>query len=295
MFEVSATSALVLLWTDHSIYNSQSAQAFLSNVSLDAGKGLRDDLSLAIKGAALSGLGQDESVQSWRENFVQNLDQEVTYRKYAVKTFCAEFLSSAPDAQVIFLGAGLDPKSLDVAETFPQSTVFDVDRDNVELKANITKSIGGPKNLSFCKGDVAASQELADSLSQHGWDAEKPTLIVAEGISYYVQKASFKKTLKKLKTAKGGLILEYSLPNEAIELPIVAALAKEFFQRIQDLLQFPVPLCRYNEEEAMGLAQGLNGSLVRTVCAREMEREKTGSNTSYQNYDGFVRVSFIRF
>ena len=295
MFEVSATSALVLLWTDHSIYESPSAQAFLRKVSLNAGKDLCDSLSLAIKEIASKNPELDEDMRLPVEDFANNLDQEVTYRKYAVKQFCTEFLSSAPDAQVIFLGAGLDPKSLDIAEEFPQSKVFDVDRDNMDIKAEITKNIGGPTNLLFCKGDVTAPDKLAATLSRRGWNAHKTTLLVAEGISYYVQKIPFKKTLEKLKTAGGGFIFEYTLPDEDIAPPIVAVVAKEFFQQLQHLIQFPTPLNRYKTKEVANLAKNLGGDLLRTVSPKDMERERTRTNERYQHYDGFIRISFIRF
>ena len=269
MYKVSATSALVLLWTDQSIYDSPSAQKFFGKISLDAGEPLRKELEMKDL----------------------HFYEEVTNRKYGVKKLCANFLTKNSHGQVIFLGSGLDPKSIDIAENFPDSHVFDVDTDNMDVKESITKQIGGPKNITFCKANIGQIEEMQMILKKQKWNKDKTTLIVAEGISYYVSKSIFKKSIESLKTSNGGMVLEYSIPHEDGSKSGHIL----FFDKLQQLLGSAEPLCLYNVQEVNVLAQDLGGRLVVTMDQTMLEKERTKKNIFYNTYSGFIRVSFIQF
>ncbi len=273
MFALSSTSALVLLWTQESIYESSSAKKFLRNVQLEAGQPLREELD-----------------KIWG-----HIDEEVTNRKFGVKKFCAEFLALSPDTQVIFLGAGLDPKSLDIAELFPRTLVFDVDMDNMDLKEEITKSIDGPQNIKFCQANIADAEKLTEALLNKGWNNKKTTLIVAEGITYYIDKESFKNAFSKLKTSNGGVVLEYSIPNNDIKTSERKDLYNTFFNTLQNKLGLPFPLVRYNLEEVYSLATMLGGKVTDTLNQQELEKERTGESNYYASDSGAVHVSFIQY
>ena len=122
---------------------------------------------------------------------IPSIESEITNRKYGVKKFCDQFLSSCDDAQVVFLGSGIDPKSIDIAELYPNTSVFDVDMDNMQAKADINKKIAGPSNIAFCQADVSNAEEVLSALSRHSYSKDRPTLVVAEGITYYVSKELF--------------------------------------------------------------------------------------------------------
>ena len=168
MFDIPATSAFVLQFTRESAYASASARKFLASVDLTSGEALKNAFEV-----------------EWDVVY-----EEVANRKFGVQMQCREFLSAMPDAQVILLGGGLDPLSIDLAGSFPSSTVFDVDLANMDVKQQINASIQGP-SVRFCTANLADADSLAQVLRQRGWDVEKPTLLVAEGITYYVPKHVF--------------------------------------------------------------------------------------------------------
>jgi len=273
MYALSSTSALILLWTHDTIYESTSARRFLESVDLNAGAPLRARL----------------------DTIWDHIDEEITNRKFGVKKFSADFLASCPDAQVVFVGAGLDPKSLDVAELFPRSSVFDVDMENMELKKEIVKSIGGPENIRFCQANIADAGQLSSALREKGWDSRKTTLAVAEGISYYVGKEPFRNSLAALKGTDGGLVLEYCVPDEDIENPERRGLYTAFFTSLQAGLGLPESLTRYRVDEVSSLAAALGGRVVETLNQRELERARTGENGYYDIDPGGVRVSLVRY
>jgi len=273
MYPVSSTSALILLCTQESIYEGAAAKNFLKKVQLDSGQPLFQRLSEILPYA----------------------DQEVTNRKFAVKKFANNFLASHPNSQVIFLAAGLDPKSLDVAEHFPQTSVFDVDMENMDVKAAINKEINGPQNVKFCQADITQTGQLLSALRQQGFNSQKTTLVVAEGITYYVSKDSFKNSVSKLVSSPGGLILEYSIPNEGIKNLERRTAYCQLFDGLQESLKMPHPLVRYSIEEVDTLASALGGQVETNLNQAQLEKERTGENQWFDQNEGAVHVSFISF
>ena len=272
LHKVPATSCLVLLLADESTYAGKTARGVFSAVDLSAGQPMVD----------LLGDGVDRAME------------EVRNRKYAVSRFCREYLSEKPDAQVIVLGSGLDPLSIDIAECYPDATVIDVDMANLDIKQKINDSLGGPE-LRFCVANLADVPSLVSALQAAGWDPQLPTLLVAEGISYYIPKPVFLQTLKALRTAGGALVLEYSMPEEEITDEEALQISSDFYGKLWQLLEMPFQLQRYGTKDAASVARELGGELVQTLTSHEMELGRTGKSEHAPNpTDGVIRVSFIR-
>ena len=276
MKQVSETSDLVLFAADLAIYKTDSARKFSEKLNL---KDIRSTLEENL-GAELLDL----------------LFEEINNRKVGVKRLCTEHLTATPHSQVVFLGAGLDPKSLDVAESFPHATVFDVDMDHMVQKEKMTKEVNGPKNIFFCLADVRDVKALRSSLEKAGWDGQKETLIVAEGICYYISKALFKEVLFGLRAPGGGLIWEYAIPNDDIVPLDKQEKAKHIFNFLQDSLSWPTPLERFRESEARAWADELGGTSFVTLDAIQLEKYRKGRNEHYSNsFRGILRVSYLKF
>ncbi len=272
LHKVPATSCLVLLLADESTYSGKTARGLFSAVDLSAGRPLVDLLGDAL----------DRAVE------------EVGNRKYAVRRFCQTYLSERPDAQVIVLGSGLDPLSIDIAECYPDATVIDVDMANLDIKQAINESLGGPE-LRFCVANLANVSTLVPALKAAGWDPGSATLVVAEGISYYLPKPVFLQTLKALRTVGGALVLEYSLPTDEITEEEALQISDEFYGKLAQLLEMPFQLQRYSTGEAESVARELGGELVQTLTSHEMEIGRTGkAETAVNPTDGVIRVSLIR-
>ena len=275
MYSISSTSALILLWTDKCVDETPLARKFLECISLDAAVPLSQAFA----------------------PFLKDVKAEVINRKFGIKKSYNDFLTSSPDSQVVVLGAGLDPKSLEVAEKFSSTLVFDVDMENMELKEEITKSIKGPKNIKFCKANLGDSHELMSSLEESGWDRNKTTFIIAEGISYYVSKELFKRALLKLRHPKGGLVVEYTVPDEEVFPIEMRPLVKGVFDTLQEKLGLPNPVERYGIKEIKDLADGLEGRVIWTFNQKQLEKERQGQGNTFhlREKSGYIHVSFIRF
>ena len=273
MFEVPATSAFVLLFTNESAYGADSAKRFLASVDLHAGEPL---------------LAPFEEI--WDTGV-----EEVGNRKFAVRTHSLEFLRQHPDAQVILMAGGLDPLSLDLAETFPEATVFDVDMANMDVKQQITEAVSGPA-IRFVTANLADVGTLTDVLEANGWNPAEPTLLVAEGITYYIPKAVFRQTLAALRTPGGTLVLEYAIPDEDVRDPERESTYKDFFANFATLLGLPFAMQRYSRSDVAELAAFLGGKVTRTITQSVAERLRTGANVSYTHAEaGVIQVAAVSF
>jgi len=115
--KISATSALVLNWTDPHIWKTGKARNYFNELDLSEGDELFEQFSE-------------------RENYMHL--QSVSNRKYFIRKKCVEFLSLYqkcveflslyPQGQILFFAAGISPMSVEVAELFPESLIFDIDK-----------------------------------------------------------------------------------------------------------------------------------------------------------------------
>ena len=104
MYQVATTSNLVLLFSEKSIYKSSSANKFFENLDLSNSRAFAEDFLKISDGL--------------------ELHEQMHNRKYGIKKISFEFLSQHPNSQVIILGGGLDPFSLELAEMHPQATIL---------------------------------------------------------------------------------------------------------------------------------------------------------------------------
>ncbi len=273
MLKVPATSCLVLLLSDESAYEGSTAKRLFTAVDLSEGQPM------------VELLGED-----W-----ERAVEEVMNRKFGVRHLCHQYLAEYPDAQVLVLGGGLDPFSIDIAECYPATTVFDVDMANLDIKQQINDSLGGP-DVRFCIADLADVESVVAVLEAQGWDAGTPTLLIAEGISYYVPKPVFITTLRALRTSSGALVFEHSLPSEELTEQDAREISDRFYGQLQDLLEMPFPLQRYGAADMVHLSVRLGGRLTQTLSSHDLELGRTGEAAfSVNPGDGVIRVSMIRF
>lgn len=176
---ISATSALVLNWTDPETWQTHQAADYMRKLDLADGQPLLD-------------------LFSEEENFMHT--QTISGRKYFMKSKVFAFLDQLQQqgrkGQVLILAAGIAPMSVEVAARFPSSMVFDVDKYNIREKQNL---IGGqPGNIRFCECDITNPAELDKALAREGFRAGEPTIAILEGIIYYLSPADLGNLLNYL-------------------------------------------------------------------------------------------------
>jgi O-methyltransferase involved in polyketide biosynthesis len=190
---ISATSALVLNWTSKDIWETENAQDYFESLNLSEGNSLLNRFSEL-------------------EKYMHT--QSVTNRKYFVRKTIIEFLEGKEEGQVIILAAGIAPLSVEIATLFPGSVLFDVDKYSMPDKKNHLKNIC--HNIKFIEADITDIDFLKTVLIKNGWNPGKHSILVMEGITYYLLENDLKNIFRFFADNNASLVADFELKPEYI-------------------------------------------------------------------------------
>jgi O-methyltransferase involved in polyketide biosynthesis len=190
---ISATSALVLNWTSKDIWKSKNAREYFESLDLNEGE------SLLIK-------------FSDQEKYMHT--QSVTNRKYFVRKHIVEFLKENKKGQVIILAAGIAPLSVEIASLFPESIVFDIDKYSMPDKEKHLNNTC--PNIKFIEADITDIEFLKRAMIKNGWNPDKPSILVMEGITYYLLENDLKNILSFFAGNQARLVADFGLKPECV-------------------------------------------------------------------------------
>lgn len=259
---ISDTSACVLLLEGGRAHGSPQSVRFRAMLDLSSGRRLADECSSA-----------------W-----PHYGKVVAYRKRKVLRLARE-AARAGAAQVAVFGAGLDALSVELASG--GARVFDVDVANMEEKAALLRGLDLPGEVSCVTADVADSDSVESALVAAGWDGSADSLLVFEGISYYVEPDALWETARRL-CGRGRVIMEYFLPPSEFD-PGMAGIASHPFDVISR--DAGLPIRRYTRAQVAGRAARMGGSVLSADGLHEMEREcDPGAGVFRSPRSGWIEV-----
>jgi len=117
-------------------------------------------------------------------------------------------------SQIVILGAGFDTRAHRFSELLKDTAVIEIDHPATQdyKKRRVEEALGGaPANLTCAAVDFA-HEGLADALHRLGFQRDRKTYFIAEGLSMYVPEGGMKATLRAIanEAAPGStLLLEY--------------------------------------------------------------------------------------
>ena len=173
---LSPTSALVLRWTKGLCYTTFHSKKYLELLDYSASDDLFNKLN-----------------KVWK-----HYGEVVINRKYSIWELIKSGLKENEISQVVILAAGLAPLSLELKINYPELKIFDIDYDLMEIKDQLYNEILPDNNVNFIKCDISKTELLFSKLVDFGWDSEKQSIIIYEGISYYLPKETSKEIFNKL-------------------------------------------------------------------------------------------------
>jgi methyltransferase (TIGR00027 family) len=133
-------------------------------------------------------------------------------------------------SQAVILGAGLDSRAYRFSGSLRGVRVFEVDfPPSQEYKKKRVREIFGmlPSNVTYVPIDFA-KEDLAAVLERAGYDPRKKTVVVWEGVSFYIPESAVTATLRFVasKAAPGSrIVFDYFLES-ALTSPFLVALNK---------------------------------------------------------------------
>jgi methyltransferase (TIGR00027 family) len=122
-------------------------------------------------------------------------------------------------SQIVLLGAGLDARALrlDILQSGEHS-VFEVDYPEIiTYKERVLPSEDSPVPLVRLSADIS-SENLIHCLCEKGYNKERPTLWILEGIAYYLEKRVIRSILLNLahtSTAESRVFADVCVPGLA--------------------------------------------------------------------------------
>ncbi|MGH9832229.1 MAG: class I SAM-dependent methyltransferase [Blastocatellia bacterium] len=123
-------------------------------------------------------------------------------------------MAAAGLEQIVLLGAGFDTMSPRIKESLRNVKIFEVDDPATQVvKREVIGRIGAPENLRFVAVDFE-QDDFAEKLRQAGFGAERRSLIVWMGVTYYLTAQAMARALSQIATPGAAgmrLIFDYML------------------------------------------------------------------------------------
>ena len=265
------TAALVMLWA-LSLYNEEPVLRFVRQLDVSSGYPLYNKC---------------DAVCNWYSQVILN-------RKSFVRHLIEQkLLTTKWQYQLVFLAAGMSPLSIEILSTYSQKVhrIFEVDISGVEDKRRLYYKLF-PKfrdKLKCINADIATTNilDILDS-PDFGYRRDLPSIVLMEGISYYLSRQELKNILASFTVERGSIfIIEYLIPYQYV-CQARRPIPKKVFKIIQEDCGLG-EITSYTKDELRSLLRENGGDLIASYCMRDMELTRTGANTYFKkSSDGWI-------
>lgn len=270
-----ATSLLVMSWVGMDFYRSKSASAVVKSLDMKAG---------------------DEIAERFKPIWA-HFDQAMQNRKYAILQCIKRIAEDDTHRfQVINLGSGIDPLSLEIVEMHDTLTAFDVDYDAelLSCKSDLVSKLAADLSIEFIRADVANKEELRSALIDGGWNPNEVTVVVAEGLSYYLGRDDFWNSLQLFKSNEDNnnyLVFDFYKREENIDSEF-GRIATESWGLVYEDVKL---LTRYDRSAIESQLKQFEGELIDIYKLKRAEYERYGSNQIFTSEkSGWAEVCLCR-
>lgn len=268
--DLSSTSALVLLWADGDIHTSSMSKKFLDMLNLESG----------------------EEVLKQCDCFWPHYSEILKNRKSCILGIAKNNVSIDSMNQMVVLGSGFDALSLEVYSHAQNCKIFEIDAKNMDTKQDLIKTVNPSASdaITCITLDLSDYTRVVPVLVAQGWDPNIPTLIIIEGLSYYLSKDALWGLIGEFKTQNqtNRIVLEYLLPPEMIP-STWSKIAAYPFDLIATGSRLPF-ISRYDIAEISSRLSDAGGKLVCRHSMRDMEKRRTLQNRLFFEHDGWIEI-----
>ena len=269
--KLSDTSAFVTLLAGRNVHTSPHALRYLDMLDLSPGEDL-------IR----------KCLNVW-----PHLDQLVKNRKRCILDETLECLRGGM-RQVVILGSGIDTLSLEVASRAEGVTIYEMDTDNMDAKRRLLDEAAPDMagRIRCVTADLGRPSEAAARAAEAGWRADVPSVLVLEGVSYYLGEQVLWESIRRFGAgSENQVILEYMVPSESIE-PGRAHIPDDVFDTISEYLSDRLDIYRLSHDTVRKRTAELGGMVVRRHTMHTMEMHRTGTTRHFPTErSGWIEVS----
>jgi O-methyltransferase involved in polyketide biosynthesis len=277
--ELEPTAALVMDWAKD-LYRTGAAADFVARLDLSAGQRMRREC---------------DSVCPWYTEVMMN-------RKWFIRHIASAFVSGSDEpCQVLILASGKSPLALELLENNPERIVSVVETDlaGMNEKQQVYREIAPSleKKIRCIHADLYDPDETRDAVLATGaFDPGCPTIIIFEGISYYLPPAVSSAALSQFasKSGQNTIIVDSLLPSSLVREDR-RYITRGIWGIINRDCNFSNSVT-YSPDEMEAMLSSAGGDQVLHHAMDEMERLRTGKNRYFPTAaHGWIRISTAKF
>jgi len=266
--QLSSTSEMVLLWAGEENYRTAEAKLYLKRLNLNS-----DNFFYR----------QCNKICSYYGEVIKN-------RKFGVLNLVNKCLTSDTEIkQLVIAGSGLDPLGIEVTNLYPNVKIFELDSENMETKSKMFSGLGDVSklNISFINANLLNVSEVIKSLTEYKWNSEENTMLVLEGISYYLSQKSLQDFIKVINPAQ--VVFEFLKIKDEIN-DESKKIATQVFKFISECCNIP-EIVRYSHSQIEDI---FNLQLITIYGMNKLERMRRGKNKYFLSEEsGWIEVCLL--
>ena len=270
------TAALVILWS-LPLYAGGLApvREFVEMLDLSSGEDL---------------VRRCDAICDWYGEVILN-------RKHFIKSLVEKLLAESEnrvgkEMQIVILAAGKSPLALEllIEASSRIARIFEVDLAGIEEKMKLYSRLAPDIALKLrCLTADVTSDDLLFRLAGEGFNPEAPSIILMEGISYYLPKEDLEKIVSKFRSGgRNQFIVEYLVPCSELK-SARRTIPKGIFSLIRKEAGADGTIC-YTELELSRMFQRSGGREISCTDMSEMELLRLGFNKRFcERKDGWIK------
>ncbi len=246
---ISDTSALVCLWTGGAIHKSKNSVKYLESLDLRSGTKLWERC----------------------KKIMNNYDQVIKNRKKCILDIVSSEIKQKRITQVVIFGAGWDALSVELVSGIENLKVYELDIANMNEKRLLLKNTDErlAESVHCIQTDLENPLEVYGQLKNNGWNHLKASVLVFEGISYYLTQTNLFGVIRQFKShSQNVLVIEYLRNNKLKNIP------DEIFGVIQS--QNDIKITKYDTDKIKSHLEELEGIVIKNYSLAEMEKNRLG-------------------
>ena len=263
---------MALLWADGAVHTCRHSKKYLNLLDLDSGRALHS-----------------ECVRIW-----PHYGEVIKNRKKCIMDLVVHHTMGEKITQLAIFGSGMDALSLETVSRTGGVAAYEVDYSRMSLKEGlIRKACGTGIPIRCISSDLNDAKKVLGCMRKRGWNSSMPSVLVLEGISYFLGRKSLWDLIAAFRTAdrRNVLLLEYLIPKENIAKSR-QGIPERVFGAIQRNSGSEVRrTARYDIGE-MGARLGkIGGKIIRRYSMKDMEKNRTGRNVYFKTCkSGWIEV-----
>lgn len=270
LFSLSEVSSADILCVKDSVYKTEEVKKYLNALDVSAGKRLFSKCSEIYGGYA----------------------EVIRDRKFGVFSLLNTVFEESAIKQVVIAGCGLDPLSLEIKSTYKDIAVFDLDIHDISIKKNIVDTLGYDylKDIKFVNTDISNADSTKHELQKAGWQENVPTLLIVEGVSYYLGITALKRLINVFSCeGVSRIILEYLLPEENIDEQI-RFIPEQIFKVLADEAKLDTITCL--DQETIYEWEDIN--LIKVLNLFNIKSQRSGGvEKDFNGEGGWIEIGLL--